>query len=164
MTGLRFRYNHPIVIKSVFNFPSISLLSVRRKFLGVYNSFIVLKHRDTTIISFSMILVLLQALLELCLQSFFTIHGRLSHLILLLLLIRLQRTFVCVVAFLLTIKADNSHILHLTHRIHHLNITQLLLCNLLFLTIGRFVTFASAPMTYNLSLILSHIMVLSTMH
>ena len=66
-------------------------------------------------------------------------------------------------ALLLAVEANDAHVLHLTHRVHHLNVTELLLGDLLFLTISRFVAVESTSVANNLAFILSHV-VLPTMH
>lgn len=107
--------------------------------------------------------LLLHALLELSLQRLFTIHRRGRLVSRLSLLVELERTFVRIVALLLAVEADDAHVLHLTHRVHHLNVTELLLGDLLFLTISRFVAFHSTSVANDLALILSHVM-LPSMH
>ena len=107
--------------------------------------------------------LLLHALFELSLQRLFTIHRRGGLVARLCLLVELLRTFVRIVALLLAVEANNTHVLHLTHRIHHLNITELLLGDLLLLTISRFVAVESTSVADDLAFILSH-EVLPAMH
>jgi len=107
--------------------------------------------------------LLLHALLELSLQRLFTIHRRGGLVSRLCLLVELLRTFVRIVALLLAVEANDAHVLHLTYRVHHLNVTELLLGDLLFLTISRFVAVESTSVANNLAFILSHV-VLPTMH
>ena len=127
--------------------------------------FIILKGLTTVthLIATLATFLLLHALFELRLKPLLTIHRRCGCIIPLRLLVDLLRTFVRIVALLLAVEADDAHVLHLTHRVHHLNVTQLLLGDLLFLTISRFVAVESASVANDLAFILSHV-VLPTMH
>ena len=107
--------------------------------------------------------LLLHALFELRLKPFFTAHGRGGLRISLLLLVCLQWTFVRIVTLLLAIEADDTHVLHLTHWVHHLNVTKLLLGDLFLLTIGRFMAVKSTSVANDLALVLSHV-VLPAVH
>ena len=119
----------------------------------------VVLHLTTTLATF----LLLHALFELPLQRLFTVHRRVRLISPLRCLVELLRTFVRIMALLLAIEADDAHILHLTHRVHHLNITKLRLGDLLFLTISRFVAIFSTSVANDPAFILSHV-VLPTMH
>ena len=131
-------------------------------FLRIDHSFIILEPHH---LSFSLILcLLLHALLKLRLESFFAVHVHLRLCILLLLLISLQWALVRVVTLLLTVEADNTHVLHLTDWVHHLNLSQFRLSDFFFLAVGRFVAFHSATMANNSLLTLPHEMILPTMH
>ena len=66
-------------------------------------------------------------------------------------------------ALLLAVEADDTHVLHLTHRVHHLNVTQLLLADLLLLTVGRFVAFESTPVADDFAFVRPHV-VLPSVH
>ena len=126
------------------------------------DSFIILKHWDTfhpVFVSF----LLLQTLLKLSLKPFFTVQTIRRLLIPLLLLIHLERALVCIVTLLLAVEADDSHVLHLTYRVHHLNLSQFCLTYLLLLTVGGFVAIHTASVTNDFCLVLSHKM-LPTMH
>lgn len=129
---------------------------------GVVLRFIILKHL-TAVLAALATFRLLHALLELRLQPLLTVHSRIGRIVLLLLLVDLLRTFVRVVALLLAVEADDTHVLHLTHRVHHLNVTQLLLADLLLLTVGRFVAFESTPVADDLAFIRPHV-VLPSVH
>ena len=126
------------------------------------NRLVVLEHRSAILATLSSLL-LLHALFELRLKPFFTTHGRGGLRISLLLLVYLQWAFVCIVTLLLAVEADDTHVLHLTHWVHHLNVTELLLSDLILLTISRFVAFHSTSVANDLAFILSHV-VLPSMH
>ena len=116
-------------------------------------------HRTATLVTF----LLLHALFKLPLQCLFTVHRRVGLIVPLILLVELLRTFVRIVALLLAVEADDAHILHLTYRVHHLNVTELLLSDFYFLTISRFVAIQSASVANDLTFVLSHV-VLPTVH
>ena len=125
--------------------------------------FIILKRLTAFLITLATFL-LLHALFKLSLQRLFTIHRRGGLVARLCLLVELLRTFVRIVALLLAVEANDAHVLHLTHRVHHLNITELLLGDLLFLTISRFVAVESTSVANDLAFILSHEVLLPAMH
>ena len=124
---------------------------------------IILKRLTAFLITLATFL-LLHALFKLSLQRLFTIHRRGGLVARLCLLVELLRTFVRIVALLLAVEANDAHVLHLTHRVHHLNITELLLGDLLFLTISRFVAVESTSVANDLAFILSHEVLLPAMH
>ena len=129
---------------------------------GVVLRLIILKHL-TAILTALATFHLLHALLELRLQPLLTIHSRIGRIVLLRLLVDLLRTFVRIVALLLAVEADDAHVLHLTHRVHHLNVAQLLLADLFLLAVGRFVAFQSTPVEDDLAFIWPHV-VLPSVH
>ena len=126
--------------------------------MRIDNSFIILEPHHFSLPLF----LLLHTHFKLILKSFFTVHAHLWLLILLLLLTSLQRTLVRIMTLLLTVKANNTHVLHLTDRIHHLNLLHFSLSNLFLLAIRRLVPVHATTMT-NESLFIPE-RIRSTMH
>ena len=87
---------------------------------------LIVKKRLTTVLYLIETLATFQFLhflFELSLKLFLTSHCHIRLIVPLWLRVDSFRTFVRIVAHLIAVVAVHTHVLHLTHRVHHLNST-----------------------------------------